>query len=148
MSNEDSQHRKSDGCIDHTDPDVLERLYYDEGLSTVEIADRSEVTHQTVQYHMEKNGIDRRTVKQSRRVEYAGVQMMPRGYMRWTSNYNGSQDRVYVHRLLAVAEHGFDAVAGNEVHHRNHIKWDNRPDNIEVLSTAEHRREHIDQLNG
>jgi len=46
------------------------------------------------------------------------------------------------HRLLAVAEWGLDAVRGMDVHHQNNIPWDNRPENLELLTRAEHRREH------
>ncbi len=34
-------------------------------------------------------------------------------------------DNIYIHQLLAIAEHGFDEVAGKHIHHKNGIKWDN-----------------------
>jgi len=51
-------------------------------------------------------------------------------------------DQVYIHRLLAIAEHGFDAVKDMDVHHINDIPWDNRPCNVQPLSHAEHSRLH------
>lgn len=51
-------------------------------------------------------------------------------------------DTVYVHRLLAVAEYGFDAVCDNIVHHKNGIPWDNRRENIEVMPQPKHHGEH------
>lgn len=48
------------------------------------------------------------------------------------------------HRLLAVAEYGFDAVEGMAVHHKNNLSWDNRPDNIELLTPREHHQLHYE----
>ncbi|NWM54968.1 hypothetical protein GY652_27320, partial [Escherichia coli] len=42
--------------------------------------------------------------------------------------------------------HGYDAVAGKQVHHKNEIPWDNRPENLEPLSDEEHILEHHDEL--
>lgn len=54
-----------------------------------------------------------------------------------------SQNYVRVSRLLAVAEHGFDAVGpGVDIHHKNGIPWDNRPANIEVIDKGEHAALH------
>jgi len=61
-----------------------------------------------------------------------------KGYEKWR---NG-EDSVYVHRLLAVAEHGYDAVAEKRIHHKNGIPWDNRPENIEPLTRTEHQGKH------
>jgi len=46
------------------------------------------------------------------------------------------------HRLIAVAEYGFDEVTNKSVHHKNGIEWDNRPDNLEPLTSGEHRNQH------
>lgn len=51
---------------------------------------------------------------------------------------------VLVHRLLAVSEYGIEEVKDKVVHHKNGIKWDNRPDNIEVMNRAEHTKLHRD----
>ena len=42
-----------------------------------------------------------------------------RGYVICASNYRGTMDSVRIHRLVMVAERGFDAVADKNVHHRN-----------------------------
>jgi len=48
--------------IDHTDEDVLRELYWEEGLSTKEIANRSNAScSSTIRYHMKKNGVRRKT---------------------------------------------------------------------------------------
>ena len=51
---------------------------------------------------------------------------------------------VLVHRLLAVAECGYDEVCDNVVHHKNGVKWDNRPSNIEVMGRSEHSKLHAE----
>lgn len=61
------------------------------------------------------------------------------GYEEWRISDTQSY---YVHRLLAVAEHGVRTVIDAEVHHKNGIPWDNRPSNIEVVSPSEHGQNH------
>lgn len=65
-----------------------------------------------------------------------------RGYERWDVNDLGERYTVTVHRLLAVAEFGLDAVVGKDVHHINELSWDNRPENIELIDHAEHASMH------
>lgn len=64
------------------------------------------------------------------------------GYERWQTNSNGEHQTVKHHRLLAVAKYGFDAVRNKDVHHKNHLRWDNRPENIELLGHEEHSEHH------
>lgn len=77
------------------------------------------------------------------------------GYERWRStehrphtSTNGRED-VYLshHRLLAIVEcypidepieSVLEDLAEKDVHHRNGIKWDNRPGNIEPVEHARH----------
>jgi len=54
---------------------------------------------------------------------------------------------VLVHRLLAVAEYGYENVCDNVIHHKNGIRWDNRPDNIEVMTRSEHSKLHAEMDN-
>lgn len=70
-----------------------------------------------------------------------------RGYEVWYTNKktDGTRD-VPVHQLLAINK-GNDpnkVFSGNDyqVHHKNEIPWDNRPENIELLSHEDHAREH------
>jgi hypothetical protein len=68
------------------------------------------------------------------------------GYGNLYERVSGSCNQVYVHQLLAISE-GADVdkvfSSGNHhVHHKNEITWDNRPENIELLSAEEHAKEH------
>jgi len=57
-------------------------------------------------------------------------------YVRGGSN----TDYVPIHRLVAVAKFGVDAVASSVVHHKNGVRFDNRPENLEIYSNKEHSR--------
>jgi hypothetical protein len=70
---------------------------------------------------------------------FAPYELNVSGYAQWR---NGAVEHVLVHRLLAVAEYGFDAVAGKHIHHKNGIRWDNRLENLEVLTPSEHAKLH------
>ena len=61
---------------------------------------------------------------------------------------SGSRTSILVHRLLAVAEYGFDAVAGNEVNHRNKRQFDNIPANLEPVSQLDHHALHANEVWG
>jgi hypothetical protein len=47
------------------------------------------------------------------------------------------------HRLVAEQKIGRALKPGEEAHHKNEVKTDNHPDNIEVLTKAEHTRRHF-----
>lgn len=74
---------------------------------------------------------------------YATYRTNSKGYDVWSDNTgDGSADRVRVHRLVAVAKFGFEEVADNHVHHKNKCTWDNRPENLELMSPGDHMRHH------
>lgn len=129
------------------DKETLKRLYYDEELRQSEIADLLGCGTRTVCRWMNRHDLEvYRTERtgESNRVERATFTHAPQGYERAIANYRGTPEAVQIHRLLAVAKYGFEALEGMEVHHRNHIPWDNREDNIELMTTSEHRRYHAD----
>ena len=133
---------------DYTDPDTLERLYNEEGLTSYEIGDRFGVTGSTIRYQMEKHGIKRRKGKN----EYDHVPLYfnkQGGVLRWQHEYDGERDVIAVHQLLAIAN-GEDptTIWGDTkqvVTHTNNIGWDNRPENIEVCSQSRLNQEYTDR---
>lgn len=103
----------------------------------------------------EELGCSRKTV--SRRLRSDGYEIRDRAeWNRHTSPYikskpdyevirhtvDGTQHEVQLHRLVAVAEYGFDEVAGKDIHHKNHIPWDNRPSNLVPMNETEHGEIH------
>jgi hypothetical protein len=58
----------------------------------------------------------------------------------------GDQTRaVRIHQLVTIA-HGKDPEIvfheDNVVHHRNNVPWDNRPNNLQVMSIKDHIKHH------
>jgi len=58
---------------------------------------------------------------------------------------DGRKTTFNLHRLVAVAEYGYDEVVGKEVHHKNGIPWDNRPGNLQPIVSEEHARMHASE---
>jgi len=147
----------------YKDEEWLREKYVDEGKSTREIGDIAGCTGSTISRWLRKHDIERRekwkagveAAKRANRVERVKMRTFDAenvgAYEYWMTKVwedgEPTTKSVYVHRLLAVAEHGFDAVGGKDVHHKNAIPWLNTPDNIEVLSRSEHLSEHNSQKN-
>lgn len=48
----------------------------------------------------------------------------------------------HLHRVIAEQKLGRPLVAGEIVHHKDGDKWNNNPDNLEIMTQAEHVRIH------
>ena len=117
-----------------------------------EIGRENDVSHKTISYWFEKFDLPKRGTGGELpwvpfRTEEEGSQSA--GYEKWRHavDYDGERvdHRVSHHRLLAVAEFGFDAVAGMAVHHENGLKWDNRIENLSLKTAEEHAELHHKQ---
>jgi hypothetical protein len=77
-------------------------------------------------------------------VPYARTEINNFGHVVWRVSGTKSANRqsLPVHRLLAVAEYGTEAVKDKVVHHKNNIPFDNRLSNIELMDSSEHARHH------
>ena len=131
------------------DADLLEQLYNEKQQSPSEIAGEFNCTANTIIRWLDRHGIERRDrdeeMRRALRKRPASFYTKGSGYEIWTNQFNGSLSRVYVHRLLAVSEYGSDSVCDMDVHHQNGIPWDNRPENIELISKEEHGRHHANE---
>jgi len=125
---------------------VLRYLYHEKGMSGSQVADRLNCGTQTVFRWMEKFGIERQdkieAIKEHKTKNYATYRMNESGHYAWIAAHDGKNEKMYVARLLAICEYGADAVIGKHVHHKNGIPWDNRAENIELLTPAEHKSHH------
>lgn len=122
----------------YTDECRLRDLYETQGKSVAEIAQILECSETTIRDYMRWFGIELEN-NVDRDPSPAGYVTRPDGYRRWQDGHQ----TLYVHRLLAVAEWGFDAVAGSHVHHKNRHRWDNRIENLRLFDSASaHARHH------
>lgn len=66
------------------------------------------------------------------------------GYLwQWAPDHPGAhRGRVLQHRLVMERMLGRRLVPGEEVHHRNGKRDDNRPENLELTMSGEHQRHH------
>lgn len=105
-----------------------------------EVAEKFDCHRSTIDRKIEKYNIDipKQYNKKATLADINGYQVMQCGIV-----HKG----VLIHRLLAVAEYGYDEVCGNVVHHKNGIKWDNRPSNIEVMTRSDHSKLHAEMRN-
>lgn len=130
-----------DAC--YTDKEWLSEKYVEEGLSTPEIGEIADVHAGTIQSWLDRHDIPVRDEGREP-LPFARMYVDSNGYIAWRSydRETRSEEYVTVHRLLAVAHHGLDALKGHHVHHQNHIKWDNRIENLDLVPPTEHARHH------
>lgn len=69
------------------------------------------------------------------RAEY----MLPTGYLRVSATINGRRISVYAHRLFWTQLHGRIPL-GRFINHRNGVKNDNRPSNLELVTSSENTK--------
>lgn len=140
----------------YQDESELRRLYDEEGMSQEEMADELECSQSTVQRWMDRHDIESRDLSTAIEkgypegrehhnwVERATLTTTGKGYYEWREEVDGERKSVRVSRLLAVAEYGFDAVKGKDVHHKLGSKgmrslFDYH-ENIELVTPEEHGR--------
>lgn len=126
--------------VPYADEATLRELYHERGLSLRQVADELDCHYTTVHQYMNEYGIDRRDANYRPEKEgHASLTIHPEGYELCAD----ASKTVLVHRLVAVAMAGFDAVRDGVVHHENGVQWDNRPSNLTVVdSRRAHARIH------
>lgn len=128
------------------DESTLRELYVGRRMSMRKVADELGAHHETISRWLKKYDIDTRGRKESLRVERykqpAHYFTGEGGYERARTKIDGEQKSVQIHRLVAVAEYGLEAVNDSVVHHKNRIPWDNRPGNLVVMEWGEHGEHH------
>ena len=132
------------------DESLLRELYVVKGMTQHEIGELLGCSRPTVMKWMRRGEVDARGHSERVRGRNAATfRTKPSGYEQWYSDYHYNRDTVYVHRLLAVSEFGFEAVVNSHVHHGageegSTTPWDNRPQNIKLLSESGHGEHHAE----
>lgn len=132
----------------YKDGEFLRELYVDEKLSTIQIAEKIDCAASTIRKYLKKNGVEIRSQAESMRLRHGYSRyevpyiIGPFGAEVWKHSHKSEATTVFVHRLVAVAKYGFDAVADNAVHHKNGLRWDNRPENLELMDHGDHTVHH------
>jgi DNA-binding CsgD family transcriptional regulator len=130
------------------DEGFMRRVYLEEQNTTQDIAIALDIAQSTVRKRLQEHGIPLRSIREAQWISSPGhrhwvnIVIDKDGHVNWRIPVNNKARRVAVHRLLAVAEYGFEPVKGKRVHHKNGIPWDNRHDNIEILTRKEHKKAH------
>jgi len=141
----------------YRDAEWLREKYWDEGLTVHEMGDEVDAAAQTIVNWMDKHQIERRRPRENHGVKRVTLNMthgdfgeIPGGYVQAQSQITRNGEYEYsvcgIHQLLAISE-GADPTkvfsnGQTVVHHENGLKWDNRPDNIMVMSGSAHTSYH------
>lgn len=127
------------------DEETLRQAYWGDGLSQSELSEKWGCSTTTIETWMDRHGIEGRQHYNTP----ASFYTTERGYEFWSSPATEVEDRGYeylrVHRLLAIAKYGFEAVKDIPVHHRKPIPWLNTYDNIELMNAEDHGRHHAEE---
>jgi len=142
----------------YRDPEWLREKYHGQGLSQADMASLADCSQYTICKWMDEFGVEANGGPDHLGSGAASPAWKPHAtfYHNEREEYGlcyevvkSKTDYVKVHRLVAVAEYGFDSVVGKVVHHKNGIAWDNRPENLELMTNEEHSRRHgLEQFDG
>jgi len=131
----------------HKIEEKLREQYVERGKTLKELEEEWGTSRGGIHYWLRQFDIERRP-HVATRVERASFGLDNSGYERAQSRVPGTRknDAVQIHRLVAIAD-GADpekVFSGGKYHchHVNGIPWDNRPENIELLTREEHLRKH------
>jgi len=107
----------------------------------LELAEQWNCSTKTISNWCKKLDIETRKSKRERPPYLGWIE----GYRAWYHHDGSKRQTVLVHRLVAVAQYGVNSVKNKEVHHRNRMKMDNRPSNLEVIGVSDHKSLHANE---
>jgi len=135
------------------DAELVIRLYKNDGLSSNVIGSMLGVTGMTIRRRLHKAGVLRNAQNNhdERHSHWKGGLAMREGYMLVMRKGHPRADRQgYVNRSILAWEedNGMSFPPGMEPHHKNGIRDDDRPENIEPKTHSKHTKEHNERRHG
>lgn len=133
---------------EYKNKETLEKLYVEQRLSTTEIAEKLDCGSSTISVWLDKHGIDSRSRVEGvrERFDKTGPSMSTstQGYETFQVENEKENGRTVLkhHRLLALLKYSPSELEGKLIHHKNEVPWDNRPENLELMSKSEHMKHH------
>ena len=125
---------------------VLRHLYLEKEMVMAEVAEELDCSRASVSLWLDRYEVEKPDEARRARMQYKGKPVPlthnAYGYEAWRHRHRGDRWWVVVHRLAAVAWFGYEAVAGNVIHHKNGCKFDNREENLEPMSNSAHTTIH------
>jgi len=119
----------------------LHELYWEQEMSQSEIAEKCDCSVGLVSIQMDEQDVPVRGGYNGEPSIYTGTQQ---GYQRAYVRDDGETRKFLLHRLIAVAKFGIDEVEDMVVHHKNEVKWDNRPSNLSLMTNEDHSSYHCE----
>jgi transposase-like protein len=131
----------------YRDKELMERLYVDEEMSMSDIAQKLGYSKGCIRRWVNRHGIETR---KSNREKPPTHTFKEDGYEVMYIYDSGSYHQIRIHRLIAIA-HGKLAPSDFknreiDIHHKNGVPWDNRPENIKSISRKEHAELHTKEF--
>jgi len=117
----------------YRDESWLRKKYVEEDFTQAEIAKKCDVSRSTIGKWVRKFDIKKFTPP------YHTISSS-NGYEVVQTNACNERCSVKIHRLIAIAEHGFSSVINKDIHHENNMKIDNRVENLKIEEHEEHGR--------
>jgi len=123
------------------DEETLRQLYVEEGMSQPQIAEKFGCSNKTISRWMKKFDIKVRTKSDTP----TSFHTNKRGYE--ICQDGTEREKFFLHQLLITVENDPHETFSqdNAIHHVNNISWDNRLENLELMSLSEHQKLHYQE---
>jgi len=121
----------------YKDKDTLQELYHEKRMSVRQVADELDTNQGCIQYWLRNHEIERRGRLEKQIESPPSMFTSKQGY----EMFSPDEDIVMVHHIVALLkDYDPDKVFSPDyhVHHETNIPWDNRPENLEIMTHSEH----------